>query len=161
MTEKIVPNEVFEALVALNVGSYMYSEMKEMHKLTVSFAQGLEVAEKLDIKPPSGLVVQSFEEILMRLNHIKEMLKLFGETNHEIMQKYKEVMGIEAFVVSEIPGLEDKILTDPRIERLKVLINETMDECKLRLGGEQLASDFAKLLADTLKEQGDNGTSAN
>jgi len=158
MTEKHgVPEEVFEALIRLNIGAYAYRTMKEMHGLLVQFAKGMEVGYAVGELPPAKLVNETFEGLLAGTNHMKEMLKLFGEPDNEVMVEYKKSVGLDRWNISDHPDTEAGIHADPRIQRLGVLVNETVEDVKLRLGGEQLANEFAKILKEVIeKEQESN-----
>jgi hypothetical protein len=160
MTEKHgVPEEVFEALIRLNIGSYAWQTMKSMHGLMVNFAKGMEVAYIMKELPPNELVTDTFNGLLAGANHIKEMLKLFGEPDDEVMQKYKESLGVESWSIHEHPETEQGVYDDDRIQRLGILVNETVEDVKLRLGGEELAQEFAKILKEALAQEQDSNDS--
>lgn len=160
MTEQQVPDEIFEVLIRLNIGNYAYQTLKDMHGLMVNFALGMEVAHKEQILPPQELVSGTFESLFAGMNHVKEMLKLFADTDNEQMQEYKKSINLERWTLEDHPETEQRIFKDPRIERLGVLVNETVEDCKIRMGGEQLANQFQKLF-ENLQAKDSNDPPAN
>lgn len=162
MTENNLPEfpaEVTEALVRININTYTYQTLKELHGLLVMFAKGMMVAKEADVPVPFDLVEESFESIFMGVNHIKEMLKLTQETDNNTMNEFKAKHGVERIILQDNPSEEKKVLEDPRVQKLQELLMETVEDCKNRIAGDILAAEFTKLFAEAGKDS--NGPSAN
>lgn len=152
MSETEYPKELVNAIVKMNVATYSFTAMKEMHELLINFAKGMEVWVSSSEVPPIGLIRDTFETLLLSLNHVKEFNDIINMDSKEAIDAYKAEKGMAKLKIQDMPDLEALVQADPRIDRLSMLWQESPAEGKARLEaemGDRMAKAFEKLLAET------------
>ena len=163
--DKKYSEELVEAAVQANLHAYSYSALKHIHDLLFEFGKGVKFSIENDVPLPVDLVQETFDDLFVGINHVKEFAKLMMENKKTIMDEFKRENGIPKLDLEapEFAGLKALLLADSRIERMTEFLKESVPEAKNRIISEQ-ASNGAVKLEDFLRklmEQDSNDPSAN